>query len=694
MNLASRCREAISHVAMLKKKLAMHQRRAAEALALQRKHQSETKSEPLPVVSDDKSPVSPRQQRSKNLSDVAAEMDRMDRILAAHAANGSSSPHLQPEDEKKEDKVLNLVPENKKTKNLSITPVSRADSGAPEEPPSPKMVDSDDFEFDEEEEDQNSEPRASSSSSSPPKVEPKRRSMRNSPVRSSPNSDLMATEKETKEDEDTVQETTPRFSDPPFFPHSASPKFHRGSYNEEFPGDITAVSKPAARQKHHMLGDCRESDDENPASKSSSHHGVFETMSKREDKSTMSSIDAFEASFNTNFPDSFSPKDDTEEKKPSSGIYNPFFPSPQKSVRSSDSSAESGPPATSAGPALPATVSGENGFAGSIRDRAARSAKRMGVTRSKSTDPPAHNRTSPRDASSAKAISSMSARPVDNSSGRSPPQRRYSPSTPRTNASPLRSEMLDDDRYRTPPQQKITTPTTSSEEPQRPEKAGYDVARARYEKALQPRGSARIERPPEMPSDEKSYPARTPPEPRSSPSQSREKVSVKDRVAAFSSGFSPQTQEKDKVPSGWVGTPERKQRVVYPLLDDENEGEIPMNSSLSPKDENGDRKALFQEPSPSVRSQINGSTVALTNGISRVRPWEDLAQNENQKIEVESEGPNTSSSHFANAGKQRRNVKQPTSYVEPSIGSKLRRGDVYLAKEEAPVNAGSREYAV
>lgn len=44
MNLASRCREALSHVAMLKKELAMHQRRAAEALALQRQ-QSQRMSE-------------------------------------------------------------------------------------------------------------------------------------------------------------------------------------------------------------------------------------------------------------------------------------------------------------------------------------------------------------------------------------------------------------------------------------------------------------------------------------------------------------------------------------------------------------------------------------------------------------------------------------------------------------------------
>ena len=37
MTLASRCREAISHVAMLKKELAMHQRRAAEAVHPQKR---------------------------------------------------------------------------------------------------------------------------------------------------------------------------------------------------------------------------------------------------------------------------------------------------------------------------------------------------------------------------------------------------------------------------------------------------------------------------------------------------------------------------------------------------------------------------------------------------------------------------------------------------------------------------------
>jgi hypothetical protein len=41
MNLASRCREAISHVAMLKKELEMHQRRAADALAMQRQQQTQ-----------------------------------------------------------------------------------------------------------------------------------------------------------------------------------------------------------------------------------------------------------------------------------------------------------------------------------------------------------------------------------------------------------------------------------------------------------------------------------------------------------------------------------------------------------------------------------------------------------------------------------------------------------------------------
>ena len=41
MNLATRCREAISHVAMLKRELVMTQRRAAEAINFERQQLKE-----------------------------------------------------------------------------------------------------------------------------------------------------------------------------------------------------------------------------------------------------------------------------------------------------------------------------------------------------------------------------------------------------------------------------------------------------------------------------------------------------------------------------------------------------------------------------------------------------------------------------------------------------------------------------
>eukprot|EP00546_Thalassionema_frauenfeldii_P014566 CAMPEP_0178928152 /NCGR_PEP_ID=MMETSP0786-20121207/19695_1 /TAXON_ID=186022 /ORGANISM="Thalassionema frauenfeldii, Strain CCMP 1798" /LENGTH=792 /DNA_ID=CAMNT_0020603885 /DNA_START=17 /DNA_END=2395 /DNA_ORIENTATION=- len=75
MNLASRCREAISHVAMLKKELAMHQRRSAEALALQRQQQVEKTR----VEESGSSELVP------SVEQMTAEMEQMERIMANHS---------------------------------------------------------------------------------------------------------------------------------------------------------------------------------------------------------------------------------------------------------------------------------------------------------------------------------------------------------------------------------------------------------------------------------------------------------------------------------------------------------------------------------------------------------------------------------------------------------------------------------
>lgn len=124
------------------------------------------------------------------------------------------------------------------------------------------------------------------------------------------------------------------------FPRSASPKLGRAvgggagggngnrmhhhavstsNYNDVFPGDLTAPPPHSStyRRKENGL----------PLDQPSKQGRV--------DKSTLSSIDAFEASFNTNFPDSFSPPSEVDQNKSDDsikGIYNPFLASPSQAM--------------------------------------------------------------------------------------------------------------------------------------------------------------------------------------------------------------------------------------------------------------------------------------------------------------------------------------------------------------------------
>jgi len=92
MNLASRCREAITHVAMLKKELLVNQRRAEEAAQLQRQpiqpaHMTETDQAigsppPQQVSPDNGSPEAPEQ----NLSSTPFGSSGASRVLEAKAA--------------------------------------------------------------------------------------------------------------------------------------------------------------------------------------------------------------------------------------------------------------------------------------------------------------------------------------------------------------------------------------------------------------------------------------------------------------------------------------------------------------------------------------------------------------------------------------------------------------------------------
>lgn len=155
-----------------------------------------------------------------------------------------------------------------------------------------------------------------------------------------------------------------REANAPFFPHSASPKFR---FNEEYPGDIVAASSSssvraaaaAAAKKTPRTSladvpdDFKERDDEDneeedegndaPASptlasllpSNGSSHTTLSQQGTRErmSSSTSSSIDAFEASFFTSFPVSFTSKDDPAPTAAARAvqreeIYNPFAQSP------------------------------------------------------------------------------------------------------------------------------------------------------------------------------------------------------------------------------------------------------------------------------------------------------------------------------------------------------------------------------
>lgn len=464
MNLASRCRDAIGQVAALKKQLAQHQRRAAEALALvqkqkkhiqqqqlqqiqqQREQQRATptnnnseagpddegssnnmtevlvatptnsnnkvtgnsnKSEPVSVDDVEPSPSPPmlkiKQSSSSVLSDVAAEIERMDRILAEHApylttATATTTPSSigstsSGKSNKNEDETTTTTkatsnsssPDDVRTSlnsddeavtdtsspsgNTADDEVSAAASppatspkvataASVDSPPGTHLVSSDDFEDDDDDAMLNGSTMMTAIDDSNGTDEDQFEEEAAALIKDV-TADFANAEKETKEQEawDTIGSTTPHrvgelkqrqqqqhllHHHQPIFPHSASPKLPK-SYNEEYPGDISV--KPHSHHHHsqskkgligmnHLLKK-NENAENNDASILQPHLAPFDSLKTKQDKSTLSSIDAFEASFNvTSFPDSFSPKENTsstsDNTSPTKEIYNPFQYSPAK----------------------------------------------------------------------------------------------------------------------------------------------------------------------------------------------------------------------------------------------------------------------------------------------------------------------------------------------------------------------------
>ena len=325
MNLASRCREAISHVAMLKKELALQQKRTAQALAAQRE-QTKRMADSLTntfINSPDSKGGSPRR--------------------SFHKRNSHSSNPAADEDEN----VMRLVSSTPSPSRFAAQQRQRNEN-------SDGRGDGKKLFSDEE-----SAPTSSRAKEATNPTEETRDSpatTATTTTTSSPTSDLeeeeiavkkipMAPDDETPDDEkradDIAQKLPVVYSTPKkserlksspfdngfetsmgdkseFFPVSASPKVFnktnsaRGkkSYDEEFPSDT--IDQP-------------ESD-----------------KSKRK-MNLLNSIDAFEQSFSIDFTESFTPKEGSRSTpSPSSGFgqepYNPFFATPEKSKPRFDSS--------------------------------------------------------------------------------------------------------------------------------------------------------------------------------------------------------------------------------------------------------------------------------------------------------------------------------------------------------------------
>ena len=757
---------------MMKKELATQQRRTSEAMALQRhaapvqqRLRSTTEQPPQsPQLLPPASPLapldtitittttngssnnkvmeqSPRRNPAAVSATVQAEMDRMDRILAEHASGNSPS--------------LAAV-------TTSTTTTTAVATSEKEQPPQEIVA---------------------------VQVLPKLESAVLATPTASPSKSADVSEGEDEDDdeeEDDVEEPITkrqtRVADLPIMKNGRSPGVgepfvatagaadglsspfkRKENYNEEFPGDISVVRNkgrrhPTKKLDNNSLGDFKETDDESSVQSGSSAEqatngggGNFERVKNAEDKSTMSSIDAFEASFQTNFPDSFSPREDAEEKKTSeSGIYNPFAPSPKKSPQHGSSSAgatattdrpwasnkvssndgtrerasvaarrmesrrSSGPAAASIGPkqspkigtptASPATMSKpavavlldspQVSVKASFVNSSPVSRRSTVVASPISTPTPTTSSNSPfvvlRSSSpvgNSPLVALRSSSPVGNSPvvglrSNSPVTQRYSPSTPQQQVFAQGASVRAKFNTPSPPLfiAPASTPPSESDknqQPKRPEKAGYDAARARYEKALKPRGPSVYDKGIEVANardispaiDERSKPpmdismlstvAGTPLE------VTGLRTSVKDRAAVFSE--SPRTQENDTARRGsWSSKGSDNKPYSYsPATSDTEDGDIPMNSTLSAKKS---ERPVNTIPSISpVTYRVIGTVAAanaaaavaspgtsneIQNALTRLRPWDSASTNS-------SIGQPPLSEEREFGGKQRRNVNGP-----------------------------------
>lgn len=872
MNLASRWRDAVAHVSKYKKALAMEQRRNAETMHSQQ-HQRNNQQPPQLLATSQSSPPrhhlqqqlsgSPSSEQHQmtqyvptppmtpsadqpspsgaqgaaSLSDVAAEMNKMDRILAAHqsaspptpspptkatananhgiapristsppviaasASSGSFPDLLDPEEEKPQSRDQPVTPSPERRPTTNNKDNNNDDGFGSQQKENGEdffamfqgdtKVDLDETVDDADDDDLPLEP--------PPTVIPSE-SPPPSPRAESPPITMATTATRDKTDFDTINgpftaggdSSSRKDTASPLFPVTASPKLVAGKskiYNDGFPGDITSDNVRHPRSNERTTDtDFNDIDEEDysasvPTSASSlptasmsiaasqptqsaAAASAASTRASPPSSTNLSGIDAFEASFATQFPNSFSPSEEnhtntentTEEQQTATAVeeYNPFFPSPSKN--SGAHSNRGSPPSESS--RYPHVRRGlhEN----------SPSPVAEGITNSYGgdMDSPSNVKTSNNMAPIRSSWrNGLTSTVNDDLTNTQTPPTGYSPTSDATvkintnqgtngnNASPPDNAIRRGRGvgYGTPPEYRSPEQDPGSDGPQRPEKAGAAAARARYEKALQPRANGR--RFPRKSLDgtspaggEGSQSTKSPgtdpgvKERSSNVTQTGSSYELAARAQARISGRASlsalesnnysslrDTHQQSQPHQPWDPRPSPSDSVGSKPWDEI--GDIPMDASPPSKN------ATLIGPSPShtiasytSASPVSNNTSAATssgrssytrNALARNRPWDTRTASAGQQQasayttstnngmnfdttnqpgaqhiqQKGSFGEETESppSRFVAAGKTRRSVKQPVSYAEPSLNSKLRRGDVFFTKQQQQEDEDDRK---
>lgn len=391
------------------------------------------------------------------------------------------------------------------------------------------------------------------------------------------------------------------------FPFSASPKTfaphpskNPAAYNEEFPSDM--IEKPSWGRPIAMrydgtpeVDDDFDEEDSDELSGPMIPKGSFSTSSvtpQPRKVNLISNIDAFEKSFTTDFPESFTPKESTsasDRKEQKAKIYNPFFPTPERLLGSTRSPLSER--------RLAQVGHGSPGYR-----------TREGDT--------------------------LEERKAEESSETSHPE---APNV-----------------FETPPKGVKAISRLFVAEPGRPEKTMSASARARYDKALQPRqnnGSLR----------------------------NLSESNMSEDLAPIRTSF-PSTNAKISG-SCESGSPSA-------LLQRIQQKRMLKHGQSSPGSSEGESQ---QDPEGIKPDSI----ISIVNVYEATAGGEKGSHgDEKSDLEIESSAPNVTKNGFHHSisarlhalKNSRRSVKQPVSYAEPALNSKLRRGDTYFPKLGSPTH--------